>query len=99
MPKPLVKLLQVSRLRTWFMAKAEAQEGKLLGSGYLTNASISMTNLTSIASDEKSYLAELQRRLQSRHIEYITYSVESNNAMVTCRSTDLATIRAAIAGP
>ncbi len=99
MPKPLVNLLQISRLRNWFLARAEAQEGQLLASGYLTNVSISITNLTAIASDEKSYLAELQRRFQSRHIDYITYSVESNSAMVICRSGDLAAIRAAIAAP
>ena len=68
MPRQLVTLLQTTRLRNWLLARAEAQEGKLMASGYLTNASISITNLTSLVSDEKSRLAELQRRLQSNHM-------------------------------
>lgn len=66
LPGPLARLLHVANLKNRCMGKAEAQQEALLASGYLTNTSITITNMPSTATSEKSCLAELQRRLKVR---------------------------------
>jgi len=100
LPTALARLLHLPDLRTSFMRKAETEEQALLTSGYLTNASVTISNLPTGAADEKSCLLEVQRRLRGGvHVDYLTFYMESNQAIVTCRSRDLAGLRAAIQKP
>jgi hypothetical protein len=100
LPSLLVRLLQIQRLKSRCLDKARVQEEALLASGYLTNASVTIPNLPVEATNEKSCLAEILRRLRAGvHVDYLSFYMESNRAMVTCRSRDLALVRAAIQNP
>jgi hypothetical protein len=100
LPSPLVRLLQVPRLRSRYLEKARVQEEALLASGCLTNTSVTITNLPVTAINEKQCLAEIQGRLRAGvHVDYLSFYMETNRAIVTCRSRDLALVRAAIQNP
>jgi hypothetical protein len=101
LPSPAVRLLHIANLKKSYMDKAEAQAEALLASGYLTNASITITNLPAPAINEKSTLAEVQRRLRTglRGVPSWSFYMESNRVVITCRSSDLAQIRRAIESP
>jgi hypothetical protein len=110
LPSPLAGLLHVASLKNRYMAKAEAQREALLASGYLTNASITITNMPSTATNAKLCLAELQRRLKggahveflsfySAHVEFSSFYVQTNDVVVTCRSRDLIVVWTALENP
>ncbi len=100
LPSPLVRLLHISHLKEKCLDKAQSQEEALFASGYLTKASISISNLPVTATNEKLRLAEVQRRLQAGiHADYLSFYMETNQAVVTCRSRDLPLVRAAIENP
>lgn len=100
LPSPLARLLHVANLKNRCMLKAEAQQEALLASGYLTNASITITKMPSTATNEKSCIAEIQRRLKAGgHIAFLSFYVQTNDVMVTCRSQDLVVVRTALENP
>ena len=100
LPSPLARLLHVADLKNRCMGKAEAQQEALLASGYLTNTSITITNMPSTATSEKSCLAELQRRLKAgAHVDFLSFYVQTNDVVVTCRTRDLVVVRTALENP
>jgi hypothetical protein len=100
LPSPLARLLHVADLKTRCMGKAEAQLEALLASGYLTNTSITITNMPSTATSEKASLAELQRRLKvGAHLDFLSFYVQTNDVVVTCRARDLVVVRTALENP
>ena len=100
LPSPVVRLLRIAHLEQSNFEKAQLQEEALLASGYLTKASITLTNLPLSATNEKACLAELQRRFHtSVQIDFLSYYVQSNEVMITCRSRDLPLVRSAIETP
>ncbi len=100
LPNPLVRLLHISNLKEKYLDKAQAHENALFASGYLTKASISISNLPATATNEKLCRVEVQRRLQAgAHADYLSFYMETNQAVVTCRSRDLVLVRAAIQNP
>jgi hypothetical protein len=100
LPGPLVRLLHIPKLKSGYMEKAQAQEEALFASGYLTNANITITNLPVTSDDEKSCLAEVQRRLRARaRIDFLSFYMRTNQAVVTCRSRDLALVWTALENP
>jgi hypothetical protein len=100
LPGPLVRLFHIANLKKSCQENAQAQEEALLASGYLTNASITITNLSFAAVDEKRSMAEVSHRLRAslRGVNYSFY-MESNQAVITCRTSDLILIRQAIESP
>ncbi len=100
LPGTLVRLLHIPKLEKNYFQKADAQETALLASGYLTNTSIALTSLPSTATNEKSSLLEVQRRLRAGlRTDFLSFYIRSNHAIVTCRSRDLALVRTAIKNP
>lgn len=101
LPGPLVRLLHIANLKKTYMGKAQAHEEALLASGYLTNASITITNLPPTATKEKSRQAEVLRRLRTglRGVDSWFFYMKSNQAVITCRSSDVPLIRRAIESP
>jgi hypothetical protein len=100
LPGALVRLLHIVKLESRYFAKAQAQEEALLASGYLTNTVVGITNLPATAADEKSRLVEVQRRVRAGvRIDFLSFYIQSNHAVVTCRSKDLALVRTAIENP
>jgi hypothetical protein len=100
LPGYLVRLLDFTNLEKYYATKAHVKEQALLATGYLTNASITITNLPVTANNELSCLDELGRRLRARnHVEFVFFYFRTNQAVVTCRSQDLASVRTAIETP
>ena len=100
LPGFLVHLLDRANLEKHYADKARAQEQALLSTGYLTNASITITNLPVTANNELSCLNELGRRLRAGdHVEFVFFYFRTNQAVVTCRSQDLPSVRTAIETP
>jgi hypothetical protein len=100
LPSPLARLLHVANLKNRCMGKAEALQEALLAAGYLTNASITITNMPSTATHEKSCLAEFQRRLKAgAHVVFLSFYVQTNEVVVTYRSRDLVVVRTALENP
>jgi hypothetical protein len=100
LPSFLVRLLDTSNLVKHYEDKARTQERALLATGYLTNASITITNLPATATSNLSRLHELARRLRARgHVEYVYFYVATDQAVVICRTNDVALVRTAIESP
>lgn len=100
LPGALVRLLHIGKLESRCFAQAQAQEESLLASGYLTNMAVGITKLPASATDEKSCLVEVQRRVRAGvRIDFLSCYIQSNHAVVTCRSRDLALVRTAIENP
>ena len=100
LPGPVIRLLRITQLEQSNFEKAQLQEEALLASGYLTKASVTLTNLPLSATNEKACLVELQRRFHtSAQIDFLSYYVQSNEVMITCRSRDLTRVRSAIETP
>jgi hypothetical protein len=102
LPGFLVRLLDTSNLVKQCEDKARTQQLALLATGYLTNATITITNLPATATNHLSTLHELKRRLgPQRHVEYVYFSVPANDyqAVVLCRTQDVALVRTAIESP
>lgn len=101
LPSPLVRLLHIANLQTRYEHKAQAQAEALLASGYLTNVSITITNLPPAATNEKSALVEVQRRLRTglRGVDFWSLYMESNRAVIACRSSDLPIVRRVVESP
>jgi hypothetical protein len=98
LPGNLVRLLDSTNLEKYYATKAGIQQKALLATGYLTNASFAITNLA-VTATELSCLNELSRRLRRDHAEFLFCYFRTNHAVVTCRSQDLACVRAAIENP
>ncbi len=102
LPSFLVRLLDTTNLQKHYADKARTQELALLATGYLTNASITITNLPATATNHLSCLHELARRLRARgHVEYVYFYVLPNDyqAVVLCRTQDVALVRTAMESP
>jgi hypothetical protein len=101
LPGALVRLFRVANLKQTYVDKADAQAEALLASGYLTSVSITITNLPLTATNEKSSLAEVQRRLRSclQGDAFCSFYMQSNQALITCRTSDLALFRRALQSP
>jgi len=100
-PGLLVRLLRLAGLEDRYAAKAEDLEKALLASGYITNASITVTNLSVTATDERTRLVEITLRLQRRlrGVDFWGCGVESNQVSLTCRTKDWPLIRRAVESP
>jgi hypothetical protein len=102
LPSFLVRLLDTTNLVKHYEDKARSQELALLATGYLTNASITITNLPATATNYLSTLHELARRMRARRdVEYVYFYVVPNDyqAVVLCRTQDVALVRTAIESP
>jgi hypothetical protein len=102
LPGFLVRLLDTTNLVKHYEDKARTQQLALLATGYLTNASITITNLPATATNQLSRLHELARRMRARRdVEYVYFYVLPNDyqAVVICRTQDVALVRGAIESP
>jgi hypothetical protein len=101
LPDFLVRLLDTSNLVKHCEDKARAQEKALLATGYLTNASIIITNLPATATNYSSRAHELLRRLQARgRVEFVYFALPDDyQTVVLCRTQDVALVRTAIESP
>ena len=101
LPNSLAKLFYLVNLKKTFMDKADAHAEALLASGYLTNAFITITNLPLTATNDRSRLAEIQRRLRPclQGDAFCSFVIHNNQAVITCRSSDLPLFRHAIESP
>jgi hypothetical protein len=78
----------------------ETQRSALLASGFLTNVSFTLTNLPRTATKNNSTFLEVHRRLRAlRGIDYWSFHMQSNQAIITCRPGDLPRIRSGIEVP
>jgi hypothetical protein len=100
LPGPMVRLFHVAEIKKSQIEKAQSRADALLVSGYLTNTWITITNLPVTATNEKSRIAEVRRRLRAGlgGVDSWAFYMESNQAFVTCRSIDLPHVRRAIEG-
>jgi hypothetical protein len=79
---------------------ARTQREALLASGFLTNASLTVTNLPLIASNRHLAFLEVHRRLKAlQGIDYWSFHMESNQAVVTCRPSDVPRVQSRIGVP
>ena len=101
LPSFLVRPLDATNLVKHYEDKARTQQLALLATGYLTNATITITNLPATATNHLLCLHELKRRLGARRdVEYVYFCVlNDHQAMVLCRTQDVALVRTAIGSP
>ncbi|HAO79231.1 MAG TPA: hypothetical protein DCQ92_09690 [Verrucomicrobia subdivision 3 bacterium] len=73
----------------------------LLRSGYLTKTAIIITNLPAASVSAKAIYREVQHRLTTHlhGVKFWLYYMDTNQAIVTCRSIDLPFVREAIESP
>ena len=89
--------LEGRRIRNEELAREQVQA--LLTSGFLTNASLVVTNLP--ATSRHAAAVELHRRFRKlRGLDYWSFTMHSTNrAVVTCRSCDLPRIESGVQVP
>jgi len=77
-----------------YRSKAEAQEEALLGSGYITNVSITVTN----GSESKQNLSQITYRLRKalQGADVWSFHMASNQVVITCRTRDVPLCRQAL---
>ncbi len=101
LPSALVRLLGVRNLQRSYMRKGQADQKALLASGYLTNATITVTNLSAAATNGVSCVREVLTRLRAAGQAHFLLGggLHSNQAEIICRSEDLVLVRRAIERP
>jgi hypothetical protein len=100
-PAGLVDLLNVRYHATAYRQEAEAQTETLFASGYLTNASILISNWPWAATSRKPIDAEVGSRLANvpKDSNVLYFDWETNGIRVICRSRDLPLIQRALRTP
>ena len=73
----------------------------LLRSGYLTKTAITITNLPAASVSAKAIYNEVTHRLTTHlhGVKFWLFYMDTNQAIVTCRSIDLPLVREAIVSP
>lgn len=100
LPLFLITTLHLERSRISNEELARTQWEALLVSGFLTNASVTITNLPLTATNKWSTFLEVARRFRrARGIDYGSFYMQGNRAIITCRPNDLPRIRSQIEVP
>jgi len=101
LPIPLKDLLGISKVQSRCLSQGMANEAFLLTSGYLTNATITITNFPITANTKSLRFNEVKRRMQSGPPQnyYSYYSVESTQVVITCCVKDFSLIRKRLTTP
>jgi hypothetical protein len=100
LPHFLIQTLRLEGLRLRNEELARTNKEALLGSGFLTNASIAITNLPRAATNEYSTCLEVVRRLRLlRGRDYWAFYMRSNQAIITCRPCELEHIKGRVETP
>jgi hypothetical protein len=100
LPLFLITALRLEGSRLSNEELARTQREALLASGFLTNASLTITNLFLTATNRPSAFLEVYRRLRMlRGIDYWSFHMQSNQVVVTCRPSDVPRIRSWIEVP
>jgi hypothetical protein len=100
LPLFLITKLRLEHSRLDKEELARTRREALLASGFLTNASVIITNLPPTATNRHSAFLEVYRRFRTlRGIDYWSFHMRSNQAIIICRPSDLPRIQSGIEVP
>jgi hypothetical protein len=101
-PANVAAVIPFDRIESALDSRHDALVDELVGMGFLTNAVIPIPGLPPGTTNERVIMDEVQRRLTNRPApatSFLTYWVSQTNLKITCRTSDLPVVRAAVNSP
>ena len=100
LPLFLIRKLRLEGSRIDNEELAQAHKKALVTSGFLTNVSVAITNLSLKATNRYAATVEMGQRFRRvRGIDYWSFHMQSNQAIITCRPKDIARIQTVVGIP
>jgi hypothetical protein len=101
-PANVAAVIPFDRIESALDSRHSTLVDELVGLGFLTNAFIPISGLPPGMTNESAIMDEVHRRMTNRHgppTGFLTYWISQTNLKITCRTSDLPVVRAAVNSP
>lgn len=101
-PAQVAPMIPLDIIESTLRSRSDALVQKLILSRFFTNVVLPIPGLAPSATNESVIMAEVHRRLTNTAAPvsgYMSYSVGTTNLHITCRTSDLPIVKAAINSP